>query len=61
MKNYYKVSLTGLTFNQLHLSICISNPNLEMANMQVESENESYSILLQNAETVGLVSPLHGK
>lgn len=29
--------------------------------MQVESEDESYSILLQNAETVGLVSPLHGK
>ncbi|XP_059282729.1 uncharacterized protein LOC132036405 isoform X4 [Lycium ferocissimum] len=34
---------------------------LILVEAKVESENESYSILLQNAETVGLVSPLHGE
>ncbi|XP_015070321.1 uncharacterized protein LOC107014772 isoform X2 [Solanum pennellii] len=34
---------------------------LILVEAKVESENESYSILLQNAETVGLVSPIHGE
>lgn len=34
---------------------------LILVEAKVESEDESYSILLQNAETVGLVSPLHGE
>ncbi|XP_055827475.1 uncharacterized protein LOC129895740 [Solanum dulcamara] len=34
---------------------------LILVDAKVESENEIYSILLQNAETVGLVSPLHGE
>ncbi|KAM3306004.1 3-dehydroquinate synthase isoform X2 [Capsicum chacoense] len=34
---------------------------LILVEAKVESENESYSILMQNAETVGLVSLLHGE
>ncbi|XP_016569880.1 3-dehydroquinate synthase homolog isoform X1 [Capsicum annuum] len=34
---------------------------LILVEAKVESENESYSILMQNVETVGLVSLLHGE
>ncbi|MCD9644021.1 hypothetical protein HAX54_031979 [Datura stramonium] len=39
----------------------VETRSLILVEAKVESENESYSILLQNAETVGLVSPLNGE
>ncbi|CAN4127290.1 unnamed protein product [Withania somnifera] len=39
----------------------VETRSLILVEAKVESENESYSIFLQNAETVGLVSPLHGE
>ncbi|MCE3051592.1 hypothetical protein HAX54_050290 [Datura stramonium] len=60
-KEVIVVDQRGMQRTAIVGSVKVETRSLILVEAKVESENESYSILLQNAETVELVSPLNGE